>query len=440
MNKPSRGIDAYKKEAEKKAAANPGGRPAHVEAGGSSVPAPAKGRPGPAQTGKKGSGTEAPGARGANAKISAPSGQPRKDGEGSAASRRQSTSSGNSQNSDTVSSLEGLLKVQKGGGLRKAAKLLLLLGKDHAVQVVRHLSNDEIEDLSREIARIKRVEKVEAVKLLEEFGILAKQVRAPHGGLETAKELLVTAFGEEKGTEFLKRAVPIEGERPFAFMDDLEDQQIILLLKNEPPPVLAVVLRFLEPKKSSAVIASFPQPIQKEVLLRIARMDKIDSLVFSRMEEVLKDKLHTQGTIITEEIDGATALADILKHMDLADEERILNEISTADSILSDEVKERLFTIDVLFTIADTDLQNILRDYSDQEIAVLIKGKPEEVKERFLSCVSQRRRDFIVEESAHLGSMKRSEVDKLTREFLDYLWKLESEKKLVIHRENEYFI
>ncbi len=427
MSKLPHGIEAYRKEAGKGAAGRPPAAASKAASNGDPK--------------KKGAGRDAakrPAAGPAPNSIKAASGGRQAASGGRQASAREKVPP--IPEPASGSPLEGLLKVQKGGGVRKAAKLLLLLGKDQAVKVVQHLSPDEIEDLSREIARIKRIERVEAVKLLDEFGVLAKTVREPRGGLETARELLVAAFGEERGTELLKRAVPIEGERPFAFMDDLEDQQIILLLKDEPPPVQSVILRFLDPRKASAVVSFLSPDVRKEVLLRMARMDRIDPLVFSKMEEVLKERLRTQGTIVTEQIDGATALADILKHMDLAAEERILKEMSDADAVLSEQVKEKLFTIDVIFSIDDTDLQDILRDYSDQEIAVLIKGKPDPVRERFLSCVSQRRRDFIVEESAHLGSMKRSEVDKITKDFLDYLWKMESEKRLVIHRENEYFI
>jgi flagellar motor switch protein FliG len=148
-------------------------------------------------------------------------------------------------------------------------------------------------------------------------------------------------------------------------------------------------LRFLDPRKASAVVSFLSPDVRKEVLLRMARMDRIDPLVFSKMEEVLKERLRTQGTIVTEQIDGATALADILKHMDLAAEERILKEMSDADAVLSEQVKEKLFTIDVIFSIDDTDLRTSsgLQRSGDRGPH---QGKAGSVRERFLSCVSQR--------------------------------------------------
>lgn len=336
--------------------------------------------------------------------------------------------------------LEGLLKAQKGGGSRKAAKLLLLLGKDQAAEVIRHLPPEDLEGISAEIARIRQIEKVEAQKLLEEFGTVVKRIKEPRGGMEAAMELLVAAFGEEKGKVLFNRAIPLEGRRPFAFLDDVENHQIHLLLKSEPVMVIALILGFIDKKKASAIIRELTPDQQKEVILRLGRMKKVDPIILEKIEEVLKERLRTQGRIITEGIDGASALAEILKYMNLSQEERILKEMGERDEELTKQVKDKIFTIDVLFQAEDSGLQAILRDFSDHELAVLIKGKTARVKDRILSCVSERRRGFITEEQAHLGSMKRADVDRATKDFLDYLRQMEKDKKLVIYRENEYFV
>ena len=354
--------------------------------------------------------------------------------------KNNSNSNGSKPDDSQREPLKGLLKAQKGGGIRKAAKLLLLLGKDQAVEIVKHLSQEELEELSREIARIRQIEKIEAVKLLEEFGDLVKSVREPRGGVEAARNLLVAAFGEEKGGILLNRAVPMEGRKPFAFLDDLEDEQILILLKNESVPVVSLILGYLDRKKASAIIQKYPPALQKELILRLGRMKKVDPVILENIEAVLKDRIRTQGRVVTEEIDGTSVLAEILKYSDLSLEERILEGLSTENEDLSRQVKERIFTLDIIFQIKDTDLQGILRDYEDAELAILLKGKSDSLRERILLNVSERRRTLITEEYIRLGAMKKKDVDKATKDFLNYLRRLEVEKKLVIPRENEYFV
>ena len=138
--------------------------------------------------------------------------------------------------------IEGLLRTAGENPYRKAAKLLMLLGKEEAGKVLRHFSDEEVEAISREIAEIRRIEPVEADRLLAEVGFLKESRPFPVGGVETARRMLVNAFGEEKGRSILARSVPPEQRKLFDFLEDLEPNQIHHLLREESPAVLSVIL------------------------------------------------------------------------------------------------------------------------------------------------------------------------------------------------------
>ncbi len=328
----------------------------------------------------------------------------------------------------------GFLKT--GFGHKKAAKLLLLLGKEQASVVLTHLSQEEIEKVTGEIAKIKRIEKPEAEKILEEFGDIAGKIKAnPKGGVETAREMLTASMGKEKADEILGKVHPYSGDRPFAFLNEMDYQQIMLLLRKEPVHVMSIVISYLAPNKASQVLESLPPEAQQQTVKRIARMGQVSPEVLSSVEESLRERIRTQGKVITEEIDGQAVLADILKHMPLQDENRILDNLHGQNSNLADEIRERLFSVESVLEIPDKQLQGLLQKYPDRDIATILKGKSEELEEKILRNVSQRRQEFIRGEREHLGPMRRTEVDKVSKDFMNYVRSQAEQGEVTLERD-----
>jgi flagellar motor switch protein FliG len=331
---------------------------------------------------------------------------------------------------------DGFVKETLGAkGYRKAAHFLMLMNKDDAANVLRHLSPDEIEKITKEIALTKDISSEEAEKVLMEFGFKRDKGIPLAGGAETAKEMLIKAFGEEKGETLFKKAVPHGGLEPFEFLNDYEVHQLKSLLKNESEYVLGIILSHINPRKASELLKEFPLEVQRKVVMHIAKMKKIDNSVIERMEETLREKIRKQGKVTTHEISGTDTLAGILKYMDLGGETAILGALEEVDPRLSTEIKEKLFSLDDVLNLYDKDLQKVLREFGEEELAVILKGKSEQVKERFFSSVSVRRRKLIEEEIDHLGPRKKSEVDEATKEFLDYIRGMVEDGTIVLDRE-----
>ncbi len=347
--------------------------------------------------------------------------------------------------SASVKKPEGFFKeaVKETGqqGYRKAAKFLLLLGKKEAARVLSHFSEEEIQIITKEIASIKKISKEESQVLLQEFGYL--KPKKPHesgGGIEAAREMLVNAFGEEKGQKVLDKVLPFGGEKPFAFLEDLENEQLIMVLRKESVSVLAVVCSYLDPAKASVVLETLHPDMQKELITRMAGIRRIAPEAIRAIEATLIERIRTQGKVVTEEIDGQSVLASILKNMNLSDEDRILSSLSQEDSELSSSIREKLFTVDTVLDMRDKDLQKVLRDFSDKEVAVLLKGREMNLREKILSNVSERRKEFIRLEEEALGVMLRSEVDKAMKDFLDYLRECEIQGSILFDREKDQYI
>lgn len=312
---------------------------------------------------------------------------------------------------------ESLLKTGP-EGVEKAAKFLLLLGQDEAAKVIKHLKSEEVERVSRAIAAIDHIGTAEANEILTEFGWLVKtRASTIEGGAAVAEAMLAAAFGDEKARQVIRKAAP-EASKPFAFLAERDHQEILALLKDESPTVMSVILPWLEPRIASRVIQALPDAARVEVVRRIARLEKVDPETLRRVEEATREKARRIGTSPTEEIDGRAALADILRHVQGGLDEEILERLDEADPALSEDIRERLFTLDDILRVRNRDVQASLRELSERQIATVLKGKSQAFRDKLLSNVSQSRRIIVMEEYDILGSVRRDEAEKATREFL----------------------
>ncbi|MDR1179437.1 MAG: flagellar motor switch protein FliG [Spirochaetales bacterium] len=354
------------------------------------------------------------------------------------------TASGESALKSAASSAApGFLKLtgKKETSVRKAAKFLMLIGRDEAAGVMRHFTPEEAEAVAREIAGIHRIENTEAEKILGEFGLLREALKTPVGGVEAARSILVGAFGEERGREILFRSIPADTEKFFSFLEGFQPQQLQLLFRKEPPEVLAIVMPYLDAQAASKLLPLLGKTYRRDLIQRMAKTEKISRDVLVRMEDALRERARKlSAPALEEEMDGKGALAEILKYVDIHEEEEILKNIGEDNPVIAGEIKERLFTIDVLDYMEDTDLQKVLRDMGDGEIALLLKGKSDSIRAKILMNVSGRRRGFVAGEYRLLGAVPRKEVDAATRDFLNLLRRLQDAGDVVFRRENDVWV
>ena len=338
----------------------------------------------------------------------------------------------------------GLLKVpveaQQPDGrdsvYRRVAKFLLLIGEDEAAKILPHLSEKQIEKIIPEIASIRTVGKEEAQVILEEFNSLMNKSRE-QGGLDTAREMLEKAYGKDRASQMIKKAIPLEGKIPFVYLNDADNERVYQLLKDENPGVQSLVLSHLEPKKAAKVINLMNPDEKKEVVLRLAKMQPVDPDVLRRVDQAMHEKSLNQTVEKAENIDGRNALAQILKKMDIGSENDILSYLSEDDPDLGQDLRSRLFTMDDVIKADDRFVQQRLREMSEVDIAYLIAGKPDDFRDKILDNISSGRRAEVLDQEDILKPMRRSDCEKITSEFFSKLRRAYEEGHLIIKDRND---
>lgn len=323
---------------------------------------------------------------------------------------------------------------------RRVAKFLLIIGVDEAAKILPHLTEEQTEKIIPEIASIRSVSPEETSQILEEFETLLKNAREG-GGIDTAREILKKAYGEKKAKELIDKSVPFPLEKPFEYLNDIDNERINLLLKEESVQVKALILSHLNPKKAASVINLMDSKEKSEVAFRLLKLEPVSPEVIKNLDEVLHKKVLLQNSQRTNSLDGKNILAEILKKMSFSTENSILSKISTEEPSLANDLRERLFTVDDVVNSDDRFVQETLMMYSNYEIACLVYKREEKFTKKIFQCISQGRVSQVQEELNINQTFLKSECDKIYSKFLNTLRNAFEEGKLFIkNRTDDVYI
>lgn len=319
----------------------------------------------------------------------------------------------------------GLVKIpasstEKDSIYRRVAKFLVIVGIDEAAKILPHLTEEQTEKIIPEIASIQKITPEESASILEEFESLVEKARE-EGGLETARNILTKAYGSEKAEDMLKKSVKYPDGKPFDYLSDANAERIKVLIDGESDAVKSLVLSQIEPKKAAKVINLMDVDDKKKIVLRLAKMKPVAPEVLAEIDRSLHEKLLTQNTENSQNMDGRGVLAQILKRMNPSVENSIINTLSEQDPELGEDLRKRLFTEEDVIGSDDRFIQNYLHDMEDRDIAVLIYGKKDAFREKILSNVSKNRRRVILDEESMIHHLTKSDSEKMISSFYSVL-------------------
>lgn len=319
----------------------------------------------------------------------------------------------------------GLVKIpasstEKDSIYRRVAKFLVIVGIDEAAKILPHLTEEQTEKIIPEIASIQKITPEESASILEEFESLVEKARE-EGGLETARNILTKAYGSEKAEDMLKKSVKYPDGKPFDYLSDANAERIKVLIDGESDAVKSLVLSQIEPKKAAKVINLMDVDDKKKIVLRLAKMKPVAPEVLAEIDKSLHEKLLTQNTENSQNLDGRGVLAHILKRMNPSAENSIINTLSEQDPELGEDLRKRLFTEEDVIGSDDRFIQNYLHDMEDRDIAVLIYGKNDAFREKILSNVSKNRRRVVLDEESMIHHLTKSDSEKITSSFYSVL-------------------
>lgn len=321
---------------------------------------------------------------------------------------------------------------------RRVAKFLVVIGMDEASKILPHLTEEQTEKIIPEIATIRYVSPEEAKEVLDEFKSLLNKAQEA-GGVDTARKLLTKVYGAEKADQVLNKVVKHPDGKPFDYLSDANAERIGILLDGESPSVQALVLSQINPQKAANVIKRMDTENKTEVIMRLAKMKPVSPEIIENLNKSLKEKMMTQNTENSQNLDGRTALAQILKRMDPSAEYSIIANLSAENPELGADLRRRLFTEEDVIACDDRYMQKKLHDMTDSDLVILLRGKSDGFRQKIFSNISKNRAQVIYDEELLKEHVLKSDSDRITSQlYADLRRAWEVGELMVEGRDEEY--
>jgi len=321
-------------------------------------------------------------------------------------------------------------------GKQKAAILLITLGPELSARVFKQLSEEQIEELTLEIASVKKVNQEARDRVLEEFHqMLMAQEYLNQGGIEYAKEVLERALGTQKTIEILDRLTANLQVRPFDFVRKADPSQLLNFIQNEHPQTIALIISYLQPEQASVILSALPPDRQSDVARRVALMDRTSPDVIREVEKVLERKL---SSIVTQDYataGGLETLVDILNRVDRGTEKKIMEALELDDPELAEEVKKRMFLFEDIILLDNRSIQRVLREVDlSKDLPLALKVASEEVKAKIFKNMSKRAVENLQENIDFLGPVRLRDVEEAQQKIVNIIRRLEEQGEVIIAR------
>ncbi|WP_088105667.1 flagellar motor switch protein FliG [Halalkalibacter urbisdiaboli] len=320
-------------------------------------------------------------------------------------------------------------------GKQKAAILLISLGPDVSAQVYKHLSEDEIEQLTLEIANVRKVDSGLKEEILEQFhSLVLAQDYIAQGGIGYAKSVLEKALGENSAMDIINRLTSTLQVRPFDFARKSDPHQILNFIQNEHPQTIALILSYLESVQAGQILSELPQEVQADVAKRIALMDSTSPEIVNEVEAILEQKLSSTATQDYTAAGGIEAVVEVLNSVDRSTERTILDALEIQDPELAEEIKKRMFVFEDIVTLDNRSIQRVIRDVENEDLQLSLKVASEEVKEIVFSNMSQRMAETFKDEMEFMGPVRLRDVEEAQSRIVAVIRRLEEAGEIVIAR------
>ena len=292
-------------------------------------------------------------------------------------------------------------------GLQKAAILLIALGPERSSLIFKHLKEEEIEELTLEIANTRSVTPQLKEEIIEEFYqvCLAQQYIA-EGGIGYAKELLEKALGSEKAMDVISKLTASLQVKPFEFVRKTDASQLLNFIQDEHPQTIALIMSYLSPAQSSMILSALPPERQADVAKRVATMDRTSPDVIKEVEKVLESKLSSLVNQDYTIIGGVDAVVEILNTVDRGTEKHIMETLEIEEPELADEIRKKMFVFEDILLLDDRAIQRVLRDVDNNDLAIALKGSNEQVQNAIFNNMSKRLAVMIKEDMEFMGPVR----------------------------------
>ncbi|QGY40622.1 flagellar motor switch protein FliG [Pseudodesulfovibrio cashew] len=320
-------------------------------------------------------------------------------------------------------------------GPQKTAIVLLALGDKFTAEVFKRMERNEIAAVSKAMLTTDSIPREQVLEVLKEYNeALAYGAELLVGGADQVKRLLTKSLDSETAKYIMDSLELDTGPTPFQELENVSPRILAQILRNEHPQTLALILGHLHPDQAADLISHLPAGVRAEVLMRLAKLEAVAEEMLMEVDKVLQSQLIAMGGKEGKKVGGVPAVAEILNAVDRNTEEEVLSEIEEESTQMAEDIRNLMFVFEDIKGIDDVAIRELLKEVSNEDLTVALKGASDELKEKFFKNLSERASTMIKEDLEIMPPKKLSEVEAAQQNIVKTVRRLEDEGKIVISR------
>ena len=320
-------------------------------------------------------------------------------------------------------------------GKEKAAVFLISIGSEVSSEVLKHLKEDEIEEISFELARANHVTADVRDEVLMEFQeLMMAQDFIMSGGVDYAREVLERALGTQRAVDIINRLTSSLQTKPFDFIRKTDPAHLINFIQNEHPQTIALILSYLDPGKAALILAALNTELQADIMTRIATMDRTSPEILREVERVLERKLSTLSSEDFTSAGGIDAVVAIINNADRTTERNIIETLEEDDPELAEEIKKKMFVFEDIITLDDKSIQKVMRNVDNADLSKALKSVDAEVQDKIFRNMSKRAAQMLKDDMEFMGPVRLKEVEETQQKIVSIIRKLEEQGEIIVSR------
>ncbi len=314
-------------------------------------------------------------------------------------------------------------------GARKAAIVMMALGEEASSKLFKHLQEDEIERIAKEVASLGKVGSELGEQVLGEFHqMTAASDYISSGGVEHARRLLAKAVGPDMSRRILDRVIrSVNVSAGFQTLEKANPLQLSKFILGEHPQTIALILAHLNATSAAQLVTQLPEDLQADVLMRMAKIEDIPPEVISRISSVIDQRLKSLGGPSREQHGGVRAVAELFNRLERGVSQPALDRIEAQSQDLAVQIRNLMFVFEDLLSVEEVGIREIVNRADKKSLTVALKGASEDIRQRFFGNMSKRSGDLLKEEMEILGAVRLRDVEKAQQEIVAIARKLEEE-------------
>ena len=304
----------------------------------------------------------------------------------------------------TGTGLDGL------NGTQKAAMFMLAAGEEYASKLFAKLDLEEIRDITQAMSRLGRVsgDTVEALlsDFLERLGGTAGLV----GGYHAAKRLLGRSLSADKVDAILDDIRGPAGRTVWDKLANVDESVLAAYLKNEYPQTIALVLSRIRAEHSARVLASLPEEVAIETVMRMLRIELVQRDVLNDVERTLRAEFMS-NLARSQRRDNHEVMAEIFNLLDRSTETRFLGLLEQRNKESADRIRALMFTFEDLAKLDGHGIQKLLRQVDSGKLGLALKGASQSLRELFYANMSERSAKILRDDMESMGPVRLRDVE-----------------------------